>query len=118
MREIYMANEQNLKPFTSEQSHEEAVKNGRKGGIRSGEVKRENKLIKERILERMGETDWDEMIDGIIARAKQTDKGFEMFRDTIGQKPSEKVEVSKAKPESVIEMEEYLYGQDTPDAEE
>lgn len=26
-----MANEQNLKPFTSEQSREEAVKNGKKG---------------------------------------------------------------------------------------
>ena len=28
-----MANEKNLVPFTSEQSHEEAVKNGRKGGF-------------------------------------------------------------------------------------
>ena len=36
-----MANEKNLTPFTSEQSREEAVKNGRKGGhlwsYRSGE---------------------------------------------------------------------------------
>ena len=61
-----MANEQNLKPFTSDQSRDEAVKNGRKGGIRSGEVRRENKLIKDRILERMGETDWDLMIDKLI----------------------------------------------------
>lgn len=35
-----MANEQNLKPFTSTQSREEAVKNGRKGGIASGQAKR------------------------------------------------------------------------------
>jgi hypothetical protein len=35
-----MANEQNLKPFTSEQSREEAKKNGRKGGIASGEARR------------------------------------------------------------------------------
>ena len=55
-----MANEQNLKPFTSNQSREEAVKNGRKGGIRSGEAKREKKLIKDRILERMQAKDWDE----------------------------------------------------------
>lgn len=40
-----MANEQNLKCFTSDQSHEEAVKNGRKGGIASGQAKREKKTI-------------------------------------------------------------------------
>lgn len=38
-----MANEQNLKLFTSDQSREEAKKNGRKGGIASGEAKRERK---------------------------------------------------------------------------
>ncbi len=42
-----MANEENLKPFTSDQSHEEAVKNGRKGGIKSGESKREKKEFRE-----------------------------------------------------------------------
>lgn len=42
-----MANEENLKPFTSDQSHEEAVKNGRKGGIKSGEAKREKKQFAE-----------------------------------------------------------------------
>lgn len=31
---------ENLKPYTSDQSHEEAVKNGRKGGIASGEARR------------------------------------------------------------------------------
>lgn len=40
-----MANEKNLKKFTSEQSHEEAVRNGRKGGIASGEARREKKTI-------------------------------------------------------------------------
>ena len=38
-----MANEQNLKPFTSEQSREEAVKNGSKGGTKSGQVRAEKK---------------------------------------------------------------------------
>lgn len=88
-----MANEQNLKPFTSDQSREEAVKNGRKGGIRSGEVRRENKLIKDRILERMKESDWDAMIDGLIKRSKDSVKDFEVLRDTIGQKPKESLEV-------------------------
>ena len=38
-----MANNENLKPFTSDQSHEEAVKNGRKGGVASGEARREKR---------------------------------------------------------------------------
>ena len=40
-----MANEKNLTPFTSEQSREEAVENGRKGGIASGQARREKKTI-------------------------------------------------------------------------
>lgn len=35
-----MANEQNLKPFAEDQSREEAVKNGRKGGKASGAARR------------------------------------------------------------------------------
>lgn len=49
-----MANEGNLKPFTSEQSHEKAVENGRKGGIASGIAKRQHATWKE-ILEMLGE---------------------------------------------------------------
>lgn len=78
--------------FTSDQSRTIAAQNGRKGGIRSGEVKRENKLIKDRILERMGETDWNTMIDNLIERASADTKSFEVLRDTIGQKPTEHIE--------------------------
>lgn len=42
-----MANEKNLVPFTSEQSHEEAVINGRKGGVASGQAKRRRKLLRD-----------------------------------------------------------------------
>lgn len=42
-----MANNENLTPFTSDQSREEAVKNGRKGGIASGEAKREKKEMRD-----------------------------------------------------------------------
>lgn len=38
-----MANEENLKPFTSNQDREEAKKNGIKGGIASGEARRKKK---------------------------------------------------------------------------
>ena len=42
-----MANEKNLKPFTSEQSHEEAVKNGRKGGLATGKKKKKAADLRE-----------------------------------------------------------------------
>ena len=44
-----MANESNLKPFTSEQSHDEAVKNGSKGGKNSGKARRERKAMREQL---------------------------------------------------------------------
>ena len=56
-----MANEKNLVPFTSEQSHEEAVKNGRKGGIASGEAKRNRKMLRDCIDYLLERTDNPEM---------------------------------------------------------
>lgn len=41
-----MSNKNNLKPFTSDQSHEEAVKNGRKGGVASGIARRKKADLK------------------------------------------------------------------------
>lgn len=46
-----MANEENLIPFTSDQSREEAVRNGRKGGIESGKVRRQNADLRKRLRE-------------------------------------------------------------------
>lgn len=40
-----MANEENLKPFTSNQSREEAMRNGQKGGIASGYSRRQKKAL-------------------------------------------------------------------------
>jgi hypothetical protein len=85
-----MANEKNLKPVRSKA---EARERGRNGGIASGKARRENKLIKDRILERMGESDWDTMIDNLIARAQEDTKSFETLRDTIGQKPKDELNV-------------------------
>lgn len=44
-----MANEQNLILFDSNQSREEAQKNGSKGGKKSGEVRRKRKAMKEQM---------------------------------------------------------------------
>ena len=86
-----MANEQNLLPGGS---HKFTLEEASRGGKRSAEVRRENKLIRDRILERMGESDWDEYIDGIIARAKENKADAEFLRDTIGEKPKDEVSMN------------------------
>jgi len=88
-----MANEQNLVSLAT-RPQRERQEIARKGQVASTKAKKENKLIKDRILERMGENDWDDMIDGLIKRAKEGDKAFEVLRDTIGQKPSDVIEVT------------------------
>lgn len=89
-----MANEQNLIGHGfHERTASEQREIARAGGVRSGEVRRERKLIKDRILERMGESDWDTMIDNLIERATEDTRSFEVLRDTIGEKPKDSVEV-------------------------
>lgn len=102
--EIIMANEQNLKPIDSVSVAREMQ---RKSADKRKQNNAERKLIKERILERMGESDWDAMIDGLIARATESDKAFELLRDTIGQKPSDKIDLS-IEDESAREIDEYF----------
>ena len=99
-----MANEQNLKePFSPSVAREMQKKSAEKRKQNTAE----KKLIRDRILERMGQTDWDEMIDGLIERSKESDKAFELLRDTIGQKPVEKVAVG-ATDEAKNELKELL----------
>lgn len=103
-----MANEQNLKPIRKgDLSSEELKKRQSNGGKKSAQARAEKKLIKDRILERMGADDWDEYIDGIIARAKESKADAEFLRDTIGEKPSEKVDLS-IEDESAREIDEYF----------
>lgn len=116
-----MANESNLIPFTSEQSREEAKKNGRKGGIASGEARRKRKAFKEQIdyflslpfpdmtdsngnkikdaFKNFGieEEEIDNQMAMILSMWKNVIKrgdvsAFTALRDTVGEKPSDKIE--------------------------
>ncbi len=87
----------NLKPIQKgELSKEEAKKRGQKGGIKSGEVRRERKALKEELLYLLEQGDTQEKIS--VALIKQALKGnvkaFAMIRDTIGEKPVEKQEIT------------------------
>ncbi len=102
-----MPNEENLKPFDSNQSREEARKNGRKGGKKSGEVRRQKKtmremldyLLEKELTSKNGEkaTTLEAMMTAIIKQGLNGNvKAVEFIRDTTGQKPTEKVEATNA----------------------
>lgn len=88
-----MANrEDNLIPFTSEQSREEAVKNGRKGGVASGEARREKATMKatlEKLLDEKnnkGMTYRDLATLGLIKGAiKGNAQNYRTILETLGE---------------------------------
>ena len=86
-------NEENLKPIKKgELSREEAKKRGRAGGIKSGESRREKKMFKEAIEKQLGQS-IDGMIKSMIDQAKKGNvQAITFLRDTIGEKPTDKVE--------------------------
>ena len=114
-----MKGEENLIPM-SERTKEEAREIGRRGGIASGEARREKKLIKEQIqlllslplkdaktkkeLKELGiDTDnIDNQMAMVISMWRKAIKGdvqaFNTLRDTIGEKPTDKIEHSGSIP--------------------
>jgi len=99
-----MANIENLKPFDSTQSREEAKKNGQKGGIKSGEARRAKKTMKEmldyllskEIENKKGEkaTTQEAISVSLIKQALNGNvKAYEVIRDTIGEKPEQNIKL-------------------------
>nr|DAO64978.1 MAG TPA: hypothetical protein [Caudoviricetes sp.] len=107
-----MANEQNLRPPTSEEARER----GRKGGKASAKKRQQNKTFKEIISKFLDGQVSDErlkqqMIEfgfadkevsnkscAVFALWREAIKGntkaFELLRDTIGEKPQDKLNIS------------------------
>lgn len=123
-----MANEQNLKPI---KSTKEAREKGRNGGIKSGEVRRQKKTMKEnaelllslavknpklkKTMKELGieeEEQTNQMAMIISMMNKTISKGdvsaFNALQATIGEKPIEKVEISKTADETIKEVDDYL----------
>ncbi len=89
-----MANgQENLIPF-NELTEEEQREIARKGGIASGKARAERKTLKEELLLLLSENNTQEKISlSLIAEAmKGNVKAFETIRDTVGEKPVDKVE--------------------------
>ena len=109
-----MANEQNLRPSEYQLSQEEA----KRGGIASGEArrrKRDIRLALEALLEKDYRDKHGNMVSGAEAIAlKQLEKAlkgdtraFEVVRDTVGQKPTDKIDIT-VNDDSAKEMDEYF----------
>lgn len=83
----------NISRHNAALSAQERSERGRKAGKRSGEIRRENRDIKERIHDRLTADDLTEIIDNLIDRAKRSTRDFEILRDTIGEKPTNRVTI-------------------------
>lgn len=109
--------EDNLHPFTSDQNREEAVKNGKKGGVASGKARREKADLKKQLqlfLEMDATTDkHGEPLTGaelmVKVAVKEMTKGnpkyWELIRDTAGFKPVDKVMVAEVEQSVIDEIE-------------
>lgn len=118
-----MANEQNLIPFTSDQSRDEAVKNGKKGGIASGKARAEKADFKKKCQiwmetavakDKNGQpmTGADLMIAVAGKEIKNgSSKFWELMRDTAGFKPIDKVMVADVDQEVIDEVEAAVLGE-------
>lgn len=117
---------EDLKPVRSK---DEAKERGKKGGIASGEARRKKKTIR-KTLEMMlsgkmpdGATRQDAIVVALMEKALSGDvRAFEAIRDSVGEKPTEKMNVSTARgvvfPTSILLVAgEPGKNTDTPEAD-
>jgi hypothetical protein len=107
-----MANNKNLIPLT-ERTKKEQREIAKMGGIKSGEVRRQKKTLKELLEIALsikddfsGEELKLEMVKALINKAIRGDvRAFEVIRDTIGEKPLNKQEVTNTTPQIIVATE-------------
>lgn len=88
----------------NKRTHEENVANGRKGGLKAAQNNKERKLFKEAIEKQLGDS-LDNIVKAMIKKASTGDVSASVFlRDTIGEKPTDKVEgsISVEKLEDIL----------------
>ena len=94
-------NIENLRTPSTEEAREMQLKSAQK---RSQNIK-ERKLIRAVIEERLGNKDLEEIVDNLIARAKENSKDFEALQAAIGQKPVDKVMVAEVEQSVIDDVE-------------
>lgn len=109
---------------------EEARELGRKGGLKSGEVRRARKTLREELenllVQDITAKDGRRMQTQTAISASMikqalagSTKAYEIIRDTIGEKPIDKVMISEVDPETISEVERLVLGdqEDQPEEE-
>ena len=126
-----MANEQNLEKGKATQfkSGEEAAKAGRKGGIASGEAKRERANLRKMLQVALESDDFKDKFGNKMTgaelmvkvafkeMAKGNPKYWELIRDTAGFKPIDKIQVSEIDQSVIDEVEAMVLGAEEEKAE-
>ena len=102
-------NPQNLVPVNT-RPKEDQRKIRSKAGKKSGEVRRKRKALREELLALLSAGNTQKNISlALIDQAMNGNvKAFETIRDTIGEKPIEKVVMSEVDPNVISEVEEMV----------
>ena len=107
---------------------EEARENGRKGGLKSAEVRAARKTLREELLALLTQDITDKngrqmktqtaISASMIKQALSgSTKAYEIIRDTIGEKPIDKVMISEVDPETINEVERLVYNEEPGEEE-
>ena len=90
-----MAGKENLVSL-ADRTTEEQREIARKGGLKSGEVRKARKTLKETLLMMLEEGNTQNDITlALLQKALNGDtKAYEVIRDTVGEKPTDKIEQS------------------------
>ena len=89
-----MANEKNLRTPSTKEAREMQKKSAKK----RQENRVKERIFAESIKQMLTDEDWAEIIRNAIERAKDSDKAFEVVRDTLGQKPKDQVSLETETP--------------------
>lgn len=102
---------------------EEARENGRKGGIKSGETRRARKTLRDELTDLLTQDITDKngrqittqtaISASMIKQALSGNtKAYEIIRDTIGEKPVDKIMVAEVDQDTINEVERMVLGDD------
>lgn len=106
-------NDENLIPF-NQLTQSEQRKIASAGGKASGEARRARKTLKEELLLLLSEGDTQKTVSvALLKKAMDGDtKAFEVLRDTIGEKPTEKIMIADVDQSVINEVENMVNGND------
>ena len=104
-----LANAENLVSLADRTTEEQrAIASA--GGKASGEARRKRKTLKEELLLMLSEGETQQSVTlALIEKAMSGDtKAFEVIRDTIGEKPVDKVMIADVEPSVIAEVEKMV----------